>query len=50
MKQDVIIVGAGLSDLAAEVYLYKVEKKVLILESSERRRKNKNRFNRRFPF
>jgi flavin-dependent dehydrogenase len=29
MKQDVIIVGAGLSGLAAaEVYLYKVEKKV----------------------
>ncbi len=36
MKQDVIIIGAGLSGLAAAVSLHRQGRKVLILESSER--------------
>nr|WP_314838809.1 NAD(P)/FAD-dependent oxidoreductase [uncultured Flavobacterium sp.] len=36
MKQDVIIIGAGISGLTAAVYLLRQGRKVLILESSER--------------
>jgi phytoene dehydrogenase-like protein len=36
MKQDVIIIGAGISGLTAAVYLHRQGRKVLILESSER--------------
>ena len=36
MKQDVIIVGAGLAGLAAAVHLHRQGRKVLLLEASER--------------
>jgi phytoene dehydrogenase-like protein len=36
MKQDVIIVGAGLAGLSAAVYLHRQGRKVLVLEASER--------------
>jgi len=36
MKQDVIIIGAGLSGLSAAVYLHRQGRKVLILEATER--------------
>ncbi|WP_158729121.1 MULTISPECIES: NAD(P)/FAD-dependent oxidoreductase [unclassified Flavobacterium] len=36
MKQDVVIIGAGISGLTAAVYLHRQGRKVLILESSER--------------
>ncbi|MEC5166401.1 phytoene dehydrogenase-like protein [Flavobacterium sp. PL11] len=36
MKQDVIIVGAGLAGLSAAVYLHRQGRKVLILEASDR--------------
>jgi phytoene dehydrogenase-like protein len=36
MKQDVIIVGAGLAGLAAAVYLHRQGRKVLLLEASNR--------------
>jgi phytoene dehydrogenase-like protein len=36
MKQDVIIVGAGIAGLSAAVYLHRQGRKVLILEASER--------------
>ena len=36
MKQDVIIVGAGLAGLSAAVYLHRQGRKVLLLEASER--------------
>jgi phytoene dehydrogenase-like protein len=36
MKQDVIIVGAGIAGLAAAVYLHRQGRKVLLLEASER--------------
>ena len=36
MKQDVIIVGAGLAGLSAAVYLHRQGRKVLLLEASDR--------------
>lgn len=36
MKQDVIIVGAGLAGLAAAIHLHRQGRKVLLLEASER--------------
>ena len=36
MKQDVIIVGAGLAGLAAAVHLYRQGQKVLLLEATDR--------------
>ena len=36
MKQDVIIVGAGLAGLSAAVSLHRQGRKVLLLEASER--------------
>jgi phytoene dehydrogenase-like protein len=36
MKQDVIIVGAGIAGLSAAVYLHRQGRKVLLLEASER--------------
>ena len=36
MKHDVIIIGAGLSGLAAAVYLHRQGRKVLVLEASDR--------------
>ncbi|MFE3866560.1 NAD(P)/FAD-dependent oxidoreductase [Flavobacterium sp. LS2P90] len=36
MKQDVIIVGAGLAGLSAAIYLHRQGRKVLVLEASER--------------
>lgn len=36
MKQDIIIIGAGLSGLSAAVHLHRQGRKVLILEASER--------------
>ena len=36
MKQDVIIVGAGIAGLSAAVYLHRQGRKVLLLEASDR--------------
>lgn len=36
MKQDIIIVGAGLAGLAAAVHLHRQGRKVLLLEASDR--------------
>ena len=36
MKEDVIIIGAGLSGLSAAVYLHRQGRKVLVLEASDR--------------
>ena len=36
MKHDVIIIGAGLSGLAAAVHLHRQGRKVLVLEASDR--------------
>ena len=36
MKEDVIIIGAGLSGLSAAIYLHRQGRKVLVLEASDR--------------